>query len=1329
MTLEITSKNIDGITDLVVVAPIKEGFIAAYENVTYATRLRIVAEALNRIRISAREYEPRAPFSDVTQRILMLLDFRVGVIDKDLFALPPWKSKSKVLESKAAGQDGTAPPIQSRRYLYLAATFDGAWEPYMRRIWKPLGPFLDLLFCNCEGYVTAGDHSFEEYAQWVRDNQIDSAIFFAASGATVRDQLYLGRLEYLQRSLPAAQSDLEIARLKMMDPDVAATMERMKAVEAMRKYAAHDPHGDPSAYLKIHELALEGLTVLYRLADFYPPEWLVQQGELNEGRYLARVAHELLRGWDRLIPEHDPVWDATIGHMFKEPLNWYRTGKDHVDALKARRRVTDDPELVRSEVQGGMLAPQGDRNNPMLHGALMLMTVREKGAAATRAFLQKLLAEKRIHFEEGDGAVPEDGFFRTIGFTADGLRRLGLDTCIIDFFPKEFREGMEARSGLLGDMRENHPRNWKLPRRGGPLLPGEAPSAAEPPPVELSEVDFVIQVRTARDDREGLIAEIRKLASEAGSAGGATMQSCQMMLSYYHGGDGPGISRDHFGFRDGISQPKPMERAGGIDERPFGVMRMGELLLGYRNDRGDDAPASFSSLFADWRKERRGDALHYQLNGSFMAIRKLEQHPEDFETFIAGEVERLRAEQPDLAGKIDAAWLKGKIVGRSPDGPPPIASRDDTLNNFDYDKDSTGEQCPFASHIRRANPRNLVQDCPAPRLVRRGMSFDDSESGGGKGLVFIAYNASLAEQFETIQRWINGGNSTDIASGHNDPLLGVAPRTGAAEPAQQVFRFVERVSPEGAQPEDVRVFRVTMPEKRLVSLHWGLYLFVPSRYALARLCTLEEDYRALDDSLENRGREIIERMNSIADKATRGHEWKRLLEDFDAKDPAQKNMSPDVWAALRWYYGGVKRIEGGSSPSPDLPDEGPMVLVASEHLALEVLGDWKTYSTEEQLRRIRDNSGPIFVTQQPRNNYKSPALLAQNYDYEGDSVATNDILMQYGEADGFEDGYRSGQEVLEELRKQAEAHGAEYYELELRRQFLLPALGKLCWRWYGMPDEQTMLSGGWMWESPDRRDPPGARCPGDFLSPSRNAFYPRPSETVKGFADLHGKAILEASKEFVAKHRKLENGAHTGSIAAKMFDKIVDDEVLARNLIGTMIGAVPPMDGNLRGILLEWLDERTLWRHQAALRDALGGATADTNPAAACKVLYGPVSQAMCKRPAPDLLYRTATCAATLTPSGDRKKVEVEDGDLVIVSLVSAAQRSLQKTPYGDVSIIFGGQRVNPNQVDQSGPECPVHACPGQRLAMGAIMGMLAVLLEAGRIQALPASLILRIWP
>jgi hypothetical protein len=231
MPKEVTSKNIDGITDLVVIAPIKEGFIKAYENVTHATRLKIVAEALNRIRVSAREHEFVAPFSDTTERILTLLDFRIGVIDKDLFGLD---------------KDNR---LQSKKYLYLTATFDGAWEPYMRLIWDPLGPFLDLLFCNCEGYVAAGDNSFSDYAAWVRANQMDSGIFYSTTGLTVKDHLYLSKLDRIQRQSDPMVGDLELARAIVPDPEADAQKVRIAALASATTV-------DPTPFLKMHELAL-----------------------------------------------------------------------------------------------------------------------------------------------------------------------------------------------------------------------------------------------------------------------------------------------------------------------------------------------------------------------------------------------------------------------------------------------------------------------------------------------------------------------------------------------------------------------------------------------------------------------------------------------------------------------------------------------------------------------------------------------------------------------------------------------------------------------------------------------------------------------------------------------------------------------------------------------------------------------------------------------------------------------------------------------------------------------------------------------------------------
>ncbi len=1323
MAREITSKNIDGITDLVVIAPIKEGFIRAFENVTYATRLKVVAEALNRIRVSAREHEETTPFSDVTERILTLLDFRIGVLDKDLFSLSP--------ENETGSQDSG---LKSRRYLYLTATFDGAWEPYMRLIWDPLGPFLDLLFCNCEGYVTAVDHSFDEFAQWVRDNQMDSAIFYATTGLTIRDHLYLNRLEQIQRKQSQTSgAALEIARLTVPNPEEAAKAERNKALGDIAL-------GDLAKYRKIHELALEALTVLYRLADFYPPEWFIDADKtkeekeasgLKEGRYLARAAHSILAGWEDLIPKDGKLlalWNQTVVPTYGPILRWYFEGKAYVGGIKqtALEARPKDPDFDLSQVQGGILKSLATKARPIRQGALLLMSIVNAGAA--RKFINNL----KIHFDGAENASADPSI--TIAFTPYGLRRIGLPTDVIDHFPKEFREGMEMRSGILGDMRENHPRRWTLPSRNWPPVVDAAGNTDElvRPPVELSEVDLVIQIRTTEVQQNYLDGLIKKLAGPGKD--GVVLLSVEHMVANYNGETGEFI--DHFGFRDGISQPKPKTTVASGSPNSRDDVALGEVLLGYKNDRDDFAPLPFESL-APWRQTKRKIALEYQLNGTFLVIRKLEQDVGTFEAFIKDEVSRINKEYPTLTPQMTADKLKAKLLGRWPNGEPLIPAADGSLNNFDYSRDQKGDLCPFASHVRRTNPRNTFQGRPSPRILRRGMLFGSQVGSEPVGLMFMAYNSSIAEQFETIQRWINGGNSTDIASGHNDPLLGGTPKSGELYPVERVFRFVE----------NDQVISVSMP-KAFVKLHWGQYFFVPSKDALAKLCMLESGYRVMDDPLENAGRSVIDRLSQLNSPTEEAKEWKRLLEDFDVKDPSEKDVSPDMWAAIRWWRGGAMRIDGMSDDKKKAqanldPQQGiesekidwnlpptiksqEIILCAGRKQVLNVLKDWKNFTVEEQLRRIEPNSGPIFVAQQPDDIYKNTSFQGR-FNHKDESVKTNAILMAFDRDWGFATGYAAAAEILGQAKKGANDTGRDYFKLELRRQFLMPALGRLFENWFGLPDEEHMFSGGWQWEPPTKRTPPGARCPGDFLSPSRNAFYPRPTQTVSEFADIHGKGILAACSNFVATHRDTE-GKNTGPISEKMFNAVPSDEILARNLAGTLVGAIPPMEANLRSVLAEWLIEKTLWRHQANLRRQLGDKKADSNAEAAMDILFAPISQAMCKRPAPDLLYRTALRDTEIQRKDEFGPLKVKERDLVVVSLVSAAQRSLMENPeQGDVSIVFGGHRTQPDQSASADPKETVHACPAREIALGAMMGIMAALLDVGRIQALPASLIVKI--
>ncbi|HEX8572892.1 MAG TPA: hypothetical protein VF759_09085 [Allosphingosinicella sp.] len=1278
MTREVTSKHIGGIADLVVFAPIKEGFIDAYENVTYQTRLRLVAEALHGVRVAAREYEKLTPFSDTVERILTLLNFRIGILDKDLY---------EMTEKKDA--------LTPRRYLYLSVAFDGALEPYMRLIWRPLGIFLDLLFCNCEGYKPAGDNGFPDYFEWVRKSQVDSAMFYSTTGLTVRDQIYLRDLERIQRAeTDPVKADLDLCRMTMADPEDAAALDRS---------------GDNE--MKAHGLALEALNVLYRLADYYPPDRLdptdktglqfnyspervaraLQTGEIldppygkpsnytyAEGRYLLRAARSLLLGWDsRRVPI--PLRDA-----YKEQLDWYEWPGD----LGSQEPPVRNPVLVESEVQGGILTGPGTTDRPVRHGALLLMTVTSPTLA--RLFIKSL--REKIHYE--GAPPPQSGLYLTIAFTADGLKRFGLFEDKRARFPKEFREGMEKRSGLLGDFRENHPRNWILPERNWPAAPQHC--HLRRPPVEMSEVDFVIQVRYAppagENSDDGLQREIERLAEEAEKSG-VVLAAFEPMVSLY---EASGQPSGHFKLRDGISQPHPRNDVRELDLRGRDDVRLGEILYGYRNDRGDQAP-----------KRARRDKLKF--NGSFLVIRKIEQKVQDYFDYLEVESARI-AKHYGICFTADD--LAARLLGRTPDGTP-LVPPGGGLNDFDYSCDSTGDQCPHAAHIRRSNPRDSFQDRPSPRILRRGMSFGapGAPQRQPRGVMFMAYNASIADQFEVIQRWINGGNSTGIAAANSDPLIGVRP---AKE--NPVHRFVV----------DGKVIRTEIP-KPFVKLHWGLYLFAPSRTGIDEIARFVGNVGDMKEPRELNGRDLIAEIENLEDKELRHNEWKRVLEDFDTKDPAERSRTPDIWSAIRWYKGGSYRVKDGSrladmiagpiaGPAPAggvgapaaaaAPKPRSIVLVASRDHVTQVLSNPCVFSVVIQEKRIKDTSGPIYVAMQPGATYTA------------ESTATNKIMFKLDQPVGFETGYACAKGVLNKTIQGADALRRPAFKLELRRDFITPTLALMCAQWFGLPDGKIMAPGGWSWVDGPRLP----RCPGDFLSPSRHAFYPEPEKAVERYARDHGPRIRQAGKDLVAEYRA--TGKMRGSLSKLMAEAIPnDDDLLARNIIGMMIGALPPVDGNLRGILYEWLTERTLWRHQAALRRESADRPADY--AAADRALGKPISRAMCKRPAPDLLVREALGKFTLKAKGDpgAEDAEVEPKDLVIVSQVSAALESLRKGPKdGDPTIVFGGNRTAVPQTTG-----PFHACPAYKLMMGSMTGILAALLEVGQIKAMPSSLIVEI--
>lgn len=189
--------------------------------------------------------------------------------------------------------------------------------------------------------------------------------------------------------------------------------------------------------------------------------------------------------------------------------------------------------------------------------------------------------------------------------------------------------------------------------------------------------------------------------------------------------------------------------------------------------------------------------------GSLFIFRKLEQNVRQFKT--------REQEIADVLGLTDdARELAGAtIVGRFEDGTP-VTLSDEAMgekppNNFSY-KGDPGTRCPMHAHIRKVNPRGSGGAEPEPLerlhiMPRRGIPFEDTkrefhpaelpESGslaefntdvapllptGGVGLLFMAYNAKIAQQFKfTQQQWANT-TAFPVPGTHGvDPVIGQGP--------------------------------------------------------------------------------------------------------------------------------------------------------------------------------------------------------------------------------------------------------------------------------------------------------------------------------------------------------------------------------------------------------------------------------------------------------------------------------------------------------------------------------------------------------------------------
>ena len=479
----------------------------------------------------------------------------------------------------------------------------------------------------------------------------------------------------------------------------------------------------------------------------------------------------------------------------------------------------------------------------MTEACYLLLKIRQPDAA--RAWLAKAPITTA---EESDPPPPTA---LQVAFTAQGLSALGVPDNVVAGFSPEFLSGMagnQNRCRRLGDVGANAPTNWNwgLQDRAPHLL-------------------------------GMLFAEPGKLQDMLDSIRDASWQSAFEEIACLPTSNLAG--REQFGFIDGISQPVidwKQSRTVPIngDQLTYGnVVSLGEFLLGYTNEysRYTDRPLLASTdksaqILLD--AEDAPGKKDLGKNGTYVVFRQLEQDVRGFWKYVEQQSGHTKGEE--IAEKLLGRRLEDggplanvnstAIEGVGATGRAAAREKDVRLNQFTFDADPNGTQCPFGAHVRRGNPRkadvpgnpkglirhllailgfgqknirgDLTSSVRFHRLLRRGREYgpglapdqralDAPPGDPERGLQFVALNANIERQFEFVQNAWMMQTKFDGMTEESDPLLG-------NREAVEGCPFTDSFSI--PQESGARKRLTNMPQ--FITVRGGAYFFMPGIRAL-----------------------------------------------------------------------------------------------------------------------------------------------------------------------------------------------------------------------------------------------------------------------------------------------------------------------------------------------------------------------------------------------------------------------------------------------------------------------------------------------------------------
>ena len=383
-------------------------------------------------------------------------------------------------------------------------------------------------------------------------------------------------------------------------------------------------------------------------------------------------------------------------------------------------------------------------------------------------------------------------------FTAEGLRKLDVPAEEIQLLDPAFAQGMSARAELLGDSGDSAPAEWHPP-----FGRGEIHAAV----IVASDNDHDLRKECDALERRFLTHGLKLLWKQEG-----------------HTLPDPLRGHEHFGFKDGISQPTVAEFDTPPPSGPPSVPA-GDFVLGYPDGSGDtrDVPG--------WARD-----------GSLAVFRRLNQDVAGFRGFLAALSAEVGLSPDQLGAKMVGRWKSGAATDQAPDADGPTLVGQDSNNSFTYADDAEGFRTPRFAHIRKVFPRDQAPNPPAGdahrrRILRRGAPFgpilpdapSEKQIEKERGLLFICFQASLVDQFEFIQRlWCN---ASDFPTGPVPPVDGYQPTPGVpGDGPDPIVGMHHGQGVNNLKRPGVSDQRVAL--QQFVRTTGGEYLFCPSISAL-----------------------------------------------------------------------------------------------------------------------------------------------------------------------------------------------------------------------------------------------------------------------------------------------------------------------------------------------------------------------------------------------------------------------------------------------------------------------------------------------------------------